>query len=222
MKKIFSIIAVVIVAITNLSAQSTKTLYFEKHNTNDVLPLKYNMNRIRGGISCTTLNADMRKLYTNIQRTEYYLADTTIGSLMTPALMLSLKVPDTDFKLFGFLEGTVGHDTELLAIVSSDGKIHDYIVAGISTMDIKLCEFDITEDLEIITYDLLAVDKNKSVGMYDFKSVKLYRVDTTYKITKDGRFWITKYQEYAPQTYTYEQLSDNNYHICNGNETPVR
>ena len=237
MKRIL-IVAFIIVGMSANAVSQTKetSLKYWFENFLDIYPSREpprcftaTSPKFRGGASGLSLGNDFpMKLYQNFQRTKYYLADS---QLETPTLVFTITTQLAGYKIFGFEEGTCGYTTHVLAIVSSDGTMHDILEVGVRALgadrtvgifEIKAQEFIITKDNEVITYELVPVDKKGSTSLTNFETVRLYRVDTTYKVSSDGHFWITKYQKYAPKTYTFKELSDENYHICNGNETPVR
>lgn len=223
MKKIFLAIVVLAAITASISAQTTKELYSQTLN-NCRLPLPDGFGGLHGGYSCTSLDANLRRLYTNVQRTEYYIADNDDASLDCPILKLSLRIPSSDYKLMGFSIGGLNSFTDVLAIVNKDGQILDAIEVGISAYAIPLCECEITEDFKIKTYGLVATDKKRSDNMSDFKTANMYREDNVYKIVK-GRFEVIGYQKYMSKVYTRNELSgygNRDYCIRNGKETPVR
>ena len=223
MRKSISIILIAFVSAARLMAYEPEfyTLKYQyRHYEPSDVPV-YSVWRGRR-VGSLNLSADFPvRLYTNFQRTEFYNATSDMES---PCLGLVVDLPSSDYKIFGFLEGTCDYDTGILATVNPDGTIFDTLEAEIKTYTAKVLEFTINEKYEIVTYSLTPTDP-EPLPFYSDKfcnengNIELIREDTTYKVV-NGRFVKICSKKYRPQVYPYRTLSSPAYHIRNGNETP--
>lgn len=164
-----------------------------------------------------------RKLYMDFQKSLY--RDAT-GYNESPSLRLVVNVPSSSIKLYGFRVGFYDYCTSILAIVDSNGIIHDTLEVEIFNLRATILEFIINENYEIITYSLTPTSK-ESVPFYSedynragYEEIELFREDTVYHVV-NGKFVKVSSIKYKSQIYTDDILSANGFLIRNGNEIPA-
>lgn len=118
--------------------------------------------------------------------------------------------------------------THILASVDPDGNIEDYIDARVAgsvflntdCQSATIMQYRIAANGDVIISRIVPTSST-SIPLGDLKDFHGYRQDTTYRLDRDGKFQIVNVVKYVPQLYTAQMMAENNYHVWNGNETPV-
>ena len=118
--------------------------------------------------------------------------------------------------------------TYIIASVDSDGNIEDYIDARVAgsvflntdSRSATIMQYRIAANGDVIISRIVPTSST-SIPLGDLKDFHGYRQDTTYRLDQDGKFQVVGVMKYTPQLYTVQMLSDPDYHVWNGSETPV-
>ena len=85
--------------------------------------------------------------------------------------------------------------------------------------DIAVKQWQLTAEGEVIVYELVFAGDTGEVTEDGFAGAEAQRVDTYYRISRDGTFEQAKEVRYAPKYYTAEELGDKTKNIWDGDET---
>lgn len=85
--------------------------------------------------------------------------------------------------------------------------------------DIAVKQWQLTVEGEVIVYELVFAGDTGVVTEDGFAGAEAQRVDTYYRISRDGTFEQVKEVRYAPKYYTAEELGDKTKNIWDGDET---
>ena len=180
-----------------------------------------------GGVLGCSLEVDdgvlSQKVYSNAQLTEWW--DMKDYSDMDYYCSLQFDNPSHQNNYFYISLNDAGDFwTCILASVDPDGNITDHIDACVIS-DSKLgpatiMQYRIAANGDVIISRIVPTSST-SIPLGDLKDFHGYRQDTTYRLDQDGKFQVVGVMKYTPQLYTVQMLSDPDYHVWNGSETPV-
>ena len=168
-----------------------------------------------------------RKVYSNAQLTEWW--DMKDCPDFSYYCMFQIDNPShVNNYLLISLNDAGDFWTHILASVDSDGNIEDYIdaqVAGSVFLNTgsgpaNIMQYRIAANGDVIISRIVPTSST-SIPLGDLKDFHGYRQDTTYRLDQDGKFQIVGVVRFVPQLYTAQMLSSADYHVWNGNETPV-
>lgn len=183
------------------------------------LPYKRNkFSNDQGG--CGIMNAKGLipiKIYTNVQCTEYELADNYDTMPETNGLFKLTSSPH--ILMYIGMGGVTEAQTDELILVDAYGKVTDVLVSKVHVSGAIVKQFYINED-ETIVVITLKPTTSASIPFSNFTQFTGYRIDETYKVM-NGKFVLSKTQKYKERVYTYQQLVAKNYNLWDGNEQIV-
>ena len=118
--------------------------------------------------------------------------------------------------------------THILASVDPDGNIEDYIDARVAgcvflntgCQSAAIMQYRIAANGDVIISRIVPTS-SISIPLGDLKDFHGYRQDTTYRLDQNGKFQVVGVVRFVPQLYTAQMLASRDYHVWNGNETPV-
>ena len=193
-----------------------------------VLDVPFNGSRtpVTGVFGCSIEVEDgvlSRKVYSNAQLTEWL--DMNDYSDMDYYCCLQFDNPSHQNNYFLISLNDIGDfRTRILASVDPDGNIEDYIDARITSASkygaATIMQYRIAANGDVIISRIVPTS-SASIPLGDLKDFHGYRQDTTYRLDQDGKFQIVGVVRFVPQLYTAQMLSAADYHVWNGNETPV-
>lgn len=150
------------------------------------------------------------KLYNDLQCTQYIQAGNNED--LSPALYLKIKVPNTNF-IIGALTygGATDYRTDQLFISDTSGNIKSTLECTVLNGNISIKQYQITKDCKVIVSQLILTSKTpilyeNFIGTN--QSIEAYRLDTTYSISKDGKFIKEKETRMPTKSYTEKQLTN--------------
>lgn len=164
-----------------------------------------------------------RKVYSNAQLTEWW--DMKDCPDFSYYCMFQIDNPShgNNYLLIS-LNDAGDFWTHILASVDPDGNIEDYIDARITSASkygtANIMQYRIAANGDVIISRIVPTS-SASIPLGDLKDFHGYRQDTTYRLYQDGKFQIVGVVRFVPQLYTSQMLSSADYHVWNGNETPV-
>ncbi len=164
-----------------------------------------------------------RKIYSNAQLTEWW--DMKDSSDMVYYCSLQFDNPSHKNNYFYISLNDAGDFwTCILASVDPDGNITDNIDAFIASASnygtATIMQYRIIANGDVIISRIVPTSST-SIPLGDLKDFHGYRQDTTYRLDQNGKFEIVDIVRFVPQIYTAQMLSARDYHVWNGNETPV-
>ena len=194
------------VSCVGVNAQSSMK---EAVDMTEVFDLPYMRTKLGGtGFGCmidNSKNLVPNKLYTNVQCTEYMLADDYDTM---PATYAKFRLSDVSYTLVALeLGGNIDNLTDELILVDKNYNVTDALVA-------KVYAFP-----SIVVITLKPVS-SASLSMLEFTQFTGQRIDETYKVV-NGKFALVSTRKYKEKVYTYSQLSSKTYNLWDGNEQPV-
>ena len=114
--------------------------------------------------------------------------------------------------------------TSILASVAPDGSITDNLDASVFSLSkfgmATIMQYRIAANGDVIISRIVPTSST-SIPLGDLKDFHGYRQDTTYRLDQDGKFQVVGVVRFVPQLYTAQMLSAADYHVWNGNETPI-
>lgn len=164
-----------------------------------------------------------RKVYSNAQLTEWW--DMKECPDFSYYCIAQIDNPSHQNNYFYISLNDAGDFwTCILASVDPDGNITDHIDACVIS-DSKLgpatiMQYRIAANGDVIISRIVPTSTT-SIPLGELKDFHGYRQDTTYRLDQDGKFQVVGVMKYTPQLYTVQMLSDPDYHVWNGSETPV-
>ena len=164
-----------------------------------------------------------RKVYSNAQLTEWW--DMKDCPDFVYYCMFQIDNPShVNNYLLISLNDAGDFWTHILASVDPDGNIEDYIDARITSASkygaANIMQYRIVANGDVIISRIVPTSST-SIPLGDLKDFHGYRQDTTYRLDQDGKFQVVGVVRFVPQLYTAQMLSAADYHVWNGNETPV-
>lgn len=164
-----------------------------------------------------------RKVYSNAQLTEWW--DMKDYSDMDYYCSLQFDNPSHQNNYFLISLNDIGDfRTRILASITPNGNITDYIDASVFSSSkfgmAAIMQYRIAANGDVIISRIVPTSST-SIPLGDLKDFHGYRQDTTYRLDQEGKFQIMGTVRYVPQLYTAQMMSSDNYHVWNGNETPV-
>ena len=164
-----------------------------------------------------------RKVYSNAQLTEWW--DMKDCPDFVYYCMFQIDNPShVNNYLLISLNDAGDFWTHILASVDPDGNIEDYIDARITSASkygaANIMQYRIVANGDVIISRIVPTS-SASIPLGDLKDFHGYRQDTTYRLDQDGKFQNVGVVRFVPQLYTAQMLSAADYHVWNGNETPV-
>ena len=172
-----------------------------------------------------------RKIYSNVQLTEWWDMKKSVDAVYY--CWFQIGNPSHDNKYFFISLNDMGDCwTYIMASVSPDGKIDDWIDAYVlgsaylKTDTQRPFRYPVIMQYRVLANGDVVISRivptsSTSIPLDDLKDFHGYRQDTTYRLDQDGKFQTVSIVKYTPQLYTVQMLSAEDYHIWNGNETPV-
>lgn len=209
----------VLVNSINMFAQSSMK---EAVDMTEVFDLPYKRTKLGGtGFGCmidNSRNVVPNKLYTNVQCTEYMLADDYDTM---PTTYAKFRLPDAGHTLVALeLGGNIDNLTDELILVDKNYNVTDALVAKVYAFPGTIVkQYYINEDGSIVVITLKPVS-SASLSMLGFTQFAGQRIDETYKVV-NGKFALVSTRKYKEKVYTYSQLSSKTYNLWDGNEQPV-
>ena len=209
----------VLVNSINMFAQSSMK---EAVDMTEVFDLPYKRTKLGGtGFGCmidNSRNVVPNKLYTNVQCTEYMLADDYDTM---PTTYAKFRLPDAGHTLVALeLGGNIDNLTDELILVDKNYNVTDALVAKVYAFPGTIVkQYYINEDGSIVVITLKPVS-SASLSMLEFTQFTGQRIDETYKVV-NGKFALVSTRKYKEKVYTYSQLSSRTYNLWDGNEQPV-
>lgn len=203
----------------NLFAQSSIK---EAVDMTEIFDLPYKREKIGGtGFGCmidNSRNVVPNKLYTNVQCTEYMLADDYDTM---PTTYAKFRIPDASHTLVALeLGGNIENLTDELILVDKSYNVTDALIAKVYAFPGTIVkQYYIKEDGSIVVITLKPVSSS-SLSMLGFTQFTGQRIDETYKVV-DGKFVLVSTRKYKEKVYTYSQLSLKTYNLWDGNEQPM-
>jgi len=187
--------------------------------------------RIRGSAVDVEDGELSRKIYSNAQLTEWW--DMKESADAVYYCWFQIDNPSHKNKYFFISLNAMGdYWTYIMASVAPNGKIDDWIDA--SVIGSAYLETDAQRPFRnpvIMQYRVLAngdvlisrimPTSSESISLGRINDFHGCRQDTTYRLDQDGKFQVVGVMKYTPQLYTVQMLSDPDYHVWNGSETPV-
>ncbi len=164
-----------------------------------------------------------RRVYSNAQLTEWL--DMKDYSDMDYYCRLQFGNPAHQNNYFDISLNDIGDfRTGILASVTPGGNITDNIDASVFSESkfgmATIMQYRIAANGDVIISRIVPTSST-SIPLGDLKDFHGYRQDTTYRLDQDGKFQVVGVVKYTPQLYTVQMLSDPDYHVWNGSETPV-
>ena len=158
------------------------------------------------------------RLYTNVQCTEYMLADDYDTM---PTTYAKFRLPDAGHTLVALeLGGNIDNLTDELILVDKNYNVTDALVTKVYAFPGTIVkQYYINEDGSIVVITLKPVS-SASLSMLEFTQFIGQRIDETYKVV-NGKFALVSTRKYKEKVYTYSQLSSKTYNLWDGNEQPV-
>ena len=106
------------------------------------------------------------------------------------------------------------HNIRHLLLVYKDGRLTDWLEAGISTNDeLATKQWKIAEDGTVEIYSLKVLGDRSILTDEDFDTVRMQREDDVYQIDDKGKFKRVEKVKYAARDYTKEELQDKERNI---------
>ena len=117
----------------------------------------------------------------------------------------------------------------LLFSYTNTGEQIDYIESAVGGLGIIEKQFVIDNNKEnnfiVTVYERKPTSLNKITFLELVESKLGYegqRIDTTYEIDDTGHFKQVSQVKYQPRYYTFEEITDENFNIWDGKETPLQ
>ena len=168
-----------------------------------------------------------RKVYSNAQLTEWWDMKECHDFSYYCTLQFDIPSHGNNYLLIS-LNDAGDFWTHILASVDPDGNIEDYIDARVAgcvflntgCQSAAIMQYRIAANGDVIISRIVPTS-SISIPLGDLKDFHGYRQDTTYRLDQNGKFQVVGTQNYVPQLYTAQMLASRDYHVWNGNETPV-
>ncbi len=164
-----------------------------------------------------------RKVYSNAQLTEWWDMKESADAVYYCWFQIDNPSHENNY-FFISLNDAGDFWTYILASVGPDGNIEDYIDACITSASkhgtATIMQYRIAANGDVIISRIVPTSST-SIPLGDLKDFHGYRQDTTYRLDQDGKFQVVGVVRFVPQLYTAQMLSAADYHVWNGNETPV-
>ena len=164
-----------------------------------------------------------RKIYSNVQLTEWWDMKECPDFSYYCTLQFDIQSHRNNYFLIN-LNDIGDFRTRILASITPEGNITDYIdasvFASIKLDMVAIMQYRIAANGDVIISRIVPTSST-SIPLDDLKDFHGYRQDTTYRLDQNGKFQTVSIVKYTPQLYTVQMLSAEDYHIWNGNETPV-
>ena len=157
------------------------------------------------------------KMYTNVQCTEFELADNF--DTMPEARGLFKLTTSPHILMYVRMGGVTDTQTDELILVNFSGNVTDVLVSKVHVSGAIVKQFYINADETVVVISLKPTT-SVSIPIDNFTKFSGYRVDETYKVV-NGKFVLSKTQKYAEREYTFQQLVDEDYNLWDGGEQPV-
>ena len=157
------------------------------------------------------------KMYTNVQCTEFELADNF--DTMPEARGLFKLTTSPHILMYVRMGGVTDTQTDELILVNFSGNVTDVLVSKVHVSGAIVKQFYINADETVVVISLKPT-ASVSIPIDNFTKFSGYRVDETYKVV-NGKFVLSKTQKYAEREYTFQQLVDEDYNLWDGGEQPV-
>ena len=172
-----------------------------------------------------------RKIYSNAQLTEWDDMRKYSDQVYYCLFQIDNPSHSNNYMLIS-LNDAGDFWTCIIASVSPGGNITDWIIAKVTGTIFLRRDAKITfHEAPIMQYRIAAngdviisrivPTSTTSIPLGDLKDFHGYRQDTTYRLDPNGKFQIAGVVKYTPLLYTAQMLSDCDYHVWNGNETPA-
>ena len=132
--------------------------------------------------------------------------------------------PKTTFEVLTIRIGVSDPELGVLATLTQDGELIDYIEAEMlfyRDKPLYIMQYRIDKDATIIVTRLNLIS-DKPVMIYEeFSTIHAQRIDTYYKVGDDGKFQQIKQVKFEPASYTQDDLENENKNFWEGKETPL-
>lgn len=148
------------------------------------------------------------QLYTNLQCTEFIMAD--YSGPMCPTTSLMMNIPNSNQKLFAVeIGGLSEYATTVLVIVNNSGDVSDILEAevfwGPPKKSVKQTYID--QNFNIVVHTIYPVS-SESISPFNFSSFQGWREDVNYRII-NGKFKETDRIKYKTRTFRPSDLTIN-------------